>query len=281
MIQRHFHRTVMHWLLVAMFVTASCSSGDPGKKNSGTGSEEPGVRVVREYYPDGRLKSETEAIGKLRHGISKEYRKDGTLEALISYENNRKHGPAKNFYADGKTVKTEITYMNGYKHGVAKWYYPGGHVYRETPYVNGSISGLRKVYYEDGSLQAEIPYRDGQPGMGLKEYRLDGTLKAFDARIRFGEEDRIGLDNSFRLTMYLSDGTRSVEFFKGQLSEGGFWNDGLSSIPASNGVGVMEFHIPKGSFKMETINVVARVKTNLGHYHILQREYHLALENKF
>ena len=36
-----------------------------------------------------------------------------------------------------------------------------------------------------------------------------------------------------------------------------------------------------GTFKMETLNIVARDKTRLGHYHILQREYHLAVENKF
>ena len=32
---------------------------------------------------------------------------------------------------------------------------------------------------------------------------------------------------------------------------------------------------------METLNIVARDKTRLNHYHILQKEYHLAVENKF
>ena len=271
------------WIFAFLAGLASCSGDKPdkGSRSSETGSPDPGTRIIKEYYQNGRLKSETEAVGKLRQGESKEYRKDGTLENLITYENNRKNGPAKNYYADGKTVKTEIIYWNGYKHGEAKWYYPDGEIYRITPYLNGKINGNRLVYYENGKLQAEIPYFDGQPGVGLKEYNPNGSPKDHDAGIVFREQDRIHMDNTFRLYISLSDENNHVSFFSGQLTDDKFWNERLSPIATENGVGTLEYHVSRGSFKMETINVVARIKTSLNNYHFIQREYHLALENKY
>jgi hypothetical protein len=55
----------------------------------------------------------------------------------------------------------------------------------------------------------------------------------------------------------------------------------MSPITTENGVAQLPFHISKGSFKMETLNIVARDKSSLNHIHILQKEYHLAVENKF
>ncbi len=264
-------------ILIPILLLMSCSPGKPEQK---TEKKDPNIRVVEEHYSNGELKSSTEALGQLRHGESKEFRSDGTLENLITYENNRKHGPARNYYPDGKTIKTEIMFVNGYKHGVAHWFYPNGKIYRITPYLNGKIFGIREVYYEDGKLQAEIPYLDSQVGMGLKEYNTNGTLREFKSKIVFRETDRISLDNSFKLSISLSDGYKDVEFFSGKLSDGQYWNDQLSPINTKNGIGLMEFHVSKGTFKMETINIIARAKTKLNNYHIIQREYHLALENK-
>jgi len=271
-------RKVYLGIFTLILFLSSCSRGEKEEESQ---SSTPGTRIVEEFYPDGKLKSRTEAIGKLRQGVSKEYRKDGKLENLINYENNRKHGPASTYYPDGKTVKIKMNYENGFKNGESKWYYQNGNIYRETFYVNGKIQGIRNTYYDDGTLQSEIPYQDSKRGMGLQEYNAYGNPKAFNAKIVFNEKDRISLDSKFILTLSLSDGTSKVEFFEGKLSNGKYWNDQLSPIPANDGTGEMVFHVSKGTFKMETINIVARVKTSLNNYHILQREYHLALENKF
>lgn len=269
---------IILWTFGTLVLIGSCSPGKPEEKAKST---DPGIRVVKEFYPDGGLRSETEAMGKMRHGESKEYRKDGTLETLITYENNRKHGRALSYYSDGETIKIEMNYVSGYKHGVAKWYYKSGKIYRNTPFIKGKIHGTRITYYENGCVQAKIPYQNGHPGMGLKELYPNGNPREFNAGIIFKEKDRINLDNTFRLSVSLSDGSRNVEFYSGKLSDGKYWNEQLSPIPTENGIGVLDFYVSKGSFKMETINVVARVTTSLKNYHIIQREYHLALENKF
>jgi antitoxin component YwqK of YwqJK toxin-antitoxin module len=268
------------WIIVSLALLAACTSGNKDTGNKGTGSDADGTRIVKEYHPDGSLKSETEAVGKLRQGISREYRKDGTLENLITYENNQKNGPARNYYSDGKTIKTEINYRNGYKQGEAKWYYPDGSIYRKTPYLKGKIHGNRLVYYDNGNLQAEIPYFEGQPGVGLKEYNQNGSLKKHDAHIVFQEQDKVQIDNTYKVFISLSDGDRKVSFYSGELTDGRFWNDMLSPIPTENGVGTLEYHVSLGTFKMETINVVARIITGLNNFYFLQHEYHLAVENK-
>ncbi len=273
---RHLKRLLFSIMCGALM--AACTIKE---KEAETPETAPGIHVVKEYYPDGKIKSETEAKGKLRHGESKDYRKDGTLENLITYENNRKHGRAVNYYADGVTVKTEMTYVNGYKQGEATWYYPSGKVYRKTPYLDGQISGVRTSFYESGVLQSETPYLNGKPGIGLKEYNQEGKPKSYDARIRIREIDKVSLDNTFTVVISLSNGSRSVKFYQGKLTKGTYWNEHLEPIPAEKGVAKLQFHISKGTFKMETLNIVARDKTRLNHYHILQKEYHLAVENRF
>lgn len=278
---KHDHMKFSKYLILNVVVFALAIACTVREKEAEAPELPPGIRVIKEFYPDGRLKSEIQAKGKLRHGTSKVYRQDGSLESVITYENNRKHGRAANYYPDGETVKTEMYYGNGVKQGDALWYYPDGGVYRKTPYENGKINGIRTTYYETGVLQSETPYLNGNPGMGLKEYTQDGKPKSYDARILIREIDRISLDNTFTLVISLSDQSRSVEFYQGKLTNGAYWNDQLKPIPTENGTGKLRFFLSKGTFKMETLNIVARDKTRLNHYHILQREYHLAVENKF
>jgi hypothetical protein len=261
---------------VCCFLYVGCNQQSTSDQAENTGSE---VRVVQEYHPNGRLKTSTEAVGNLRHGISREYRSDGTLENEIHFIQNRKHGPAKNYYADGTTVKLEVNYENGYKQGETKWYFPSGKIYRITSYENNMIEGIRRIYWENGNIQAELPYHADQPGMGLREYTQEGKLKDYAGVIQVREEDRISLDNSYTLVLSISDGTRNVEFFTGSLTDGIYWNEQLSPVTTENGTGRMVLDVPRGTFKMETINLVARIETSPGQIRILRKEYHLAVEN--
>ena len=106
-------------------------------------------------------------------------------------------------------------------------------------------------------------------------------MKSYDVRILIKEIDRISMDKTFTLVISLSDGSRSVKFYQGKLTDGAYWNDQLAPIPTESGVGRLQFYISKGTFKMETLNIVARDKSSLDHDHILQKPYNLAVENKF
>jgi hypothetical protein len=239
----------------------------------------PDIRIVKEYYPDGSLKSETEAKGTLRHGITKVYSESGKLVSEISYVNNLRHGKTVTYYDEGN-VSSEINYMNGLKEGDAIKYYPSGQIYRITPYSRNSVNGTVKTYWEDGILKAEALFKNGQPGIGLKEYTHTGVLKKMDAAIIVREIDEIAMLSRLTLRITLSSGSKNVEFFRGRLTDNIYWNDQVEIIVTKDGQGNLVYYVSRGSVVVETVNIIARIKTSLDNYYIIQKEYNLAAENK-
>ena len=268
----------MKYLAISLLlvILAGCK---PPKEQPAVPAKDLDIRIVKEYYPDGSLKSEIEAKGKLRHGITKVYSESGKLVSEISYANNLRHGKTVTYYDDGR-ISSEIIYLNGFKEGDAVKYYPSGQVYRITPYSRNSVNGIVKTYWEDGTIQSESPFKDGQPGTGLKEYTRTGTLKQMNASINIREVNEISMMNRITLRISLSDGSDEAEFFRGKLTDNIYWNIQLESIVTRNGKGTLVYYVPQGSFIMETVNIVARIRTSNDNYYILQKEYDLAAENK-
>ena len=58
--------------------------------------------VLREFYPEGALKSESEVKEGKRHGRYREYYKDGTLKLRGKYANNKPKGTWKYYTDEGK-----------------------------------------------------------------------------------------------------------------------------------------------------------------------------------
>jgi len=261
---------------ILILILIQCKT-TPEKESAGEGSD---IRIAREYYEDGTLKAEIEARGNLRHGITKKYSESGILVSTINYENNLRNGKSTVFYEDG-SISTVFNYEDGFRHGDSEKYYKNGGIYRITPYSRGTLSGIQRTFWEDGTLQSEMPYKEGEVGSGLKEYTSSGEMKKMDATILVKEINEIALGNRLTLQLSLSDGSRNVKFFKGSLTDGKYWNAQLAPVETVDGQGRIEFYLPRGSFVMETIQIVARKKTRLDNNYILYREYHLAAEHKF
>ena len=58
--------------------------------------------VLREFYPEGALKSESEVKEGKRHGRYREYYEDGTLKLRGKYANNKPKGTWKYYTDEGK-----------------------------------------------------------------------------------------------------------------------------------------------------------------------------------
>ena len=58
--------------------------------------------VLREFYPEGALKSESEVKEGKRHGRHREYYEDGTLKLRGKYANNKPKGTWKYYTDEGK-----------------------------------------------------------------------------------------------------------------------------------------------------------------------------------
>ena len=270
----------MRYLITLAILVSTIQCQSDKTQQEAEAPDKSGIRIVKEYYDDGSLKSEIEARENLRHGTTKTYSQNGKLIATIMYANNQRHGKMTNYYEDG-SISSEINYNNGMKSGDAIKYFPSGEIYRITPYLYNEISGIRKTFWEDGIIQSELPFSAGQEGAGLKEYTHTGQLKKMDAKIVIKEIDEIAMANKLTLRISLSDGTKDVEFYRGVLTDNKYWHDNMERLETKNGKAEIEFYLPRGSFVMETVEIVARRKTSLKNHYILKTSYPLAAENKF
>jgi hypothetical protein len=226
-----------------------CCSCLQDKKNPDQGE------IIQKYYPDGKLHKEIPLRQGKNHGVAKEYYKNGQLFQAIHY-------------------------VNGTRHGIARQYYDNGKLSRETPYDSGQITGIRKKYRRDGMLQAEIPYVADQECIGLKEYTLKGTLKNDYPTIVVTPVNRLK-ENKYSLQLSMSDDSKNVKFFIGELAEGKYLSPFMvKEVPTnSQGMPTAEFTIPAGHFVKEKLNIIARMKTRLGNVYITQRQYYVDVEN--
>lgn len=225
--------------------------------------------------------NETTKTSGTRNGVITRKYPDGSLRAKIPVLNGKQHGLAVEYYKNGNK-SLEITYVNGIKHGLSRRYYESGTLFKETPYDSGIINGVEKTYRENGKLSAEIPYRNGNPCMGLKEYLTDGTPRKKYPDIIVKPVDNILKEGKYTLLIYMSDNSRTVEYYRGDLLEGNCLSNFMGNIfeGKQKGVAELNFNLPPGTFIMEEINIVAKVKTRLGNYYITQKKHHLAIENR-
>ena len=63
--------------------------------------------VLREFYPEGALKSEAEVKGGKRHGRYREYHENGKLKLRGKYSNNQPKGTWKYYTEEGEFERKE------------------------------------------------------------------------------------------------------------------------------------------------------------------------------
>ena len=102
----------------------------------------------KEYYPSGKLKSETRFKDGELNGVSKGYYESGKLSFEMPFKNGKLNGVQKEYYESGQ-LESERTYKDGKRNGVLKKYYKSGELMKKVTYKDGKgISGY--LYDEDG-----------------------------------------------------------------------------------------------------------------------------------
>lgn len=216
---------------------------------------------------------------KQLEGLVKHHRSDGSLASEIQYKNKKKNGLAKGYYKNGK-LKSEIEYAEDVQHGIAKMYYQNGNIYRETPYDMGKKDGVQKVYRENGKLLAEIPYKQDQLGVGTVEYTPEGKPKKQLPEIKVVQIDQTLKSNQYIVRISLTEGYKNVDYYIGELTEGKYKNADLMRMVPEGGVVELKYHLPPGTFLMESVNVVAETTTQMRSPYLLQQKINIAAENK-
>lgn len=130
--------------------------------------------ICKEYYADGRLKSEGEYVKDLEEGLHKWYFKSGDLDQTIVYKGGMANGKIKHYY-DGGKMKMDADYKDANPYGKVILFYENGKKKKETNYVAGKEEGKDFLWSKKGLLLEERTYRNGEE-VSYKNYR-SGAIK--------------------------------------------------------------------------------------------------------
>lgn len=92
--------------------------------------------IVKDFYPDGQLKTEWRCQNGHLNGVSKLYFENGTVEK-------------------------ESSYADDVRQGVTNSYYESGELKSICNFKDGELDGDHKIFYENGTLKELTFYRDG------------------------------------------------------------------------------------------------------------------------
>ena len=226
----------------------------------------------------GCSKESQKSEGELQ-GLHKYYFPDGSLYLEINYKDSLPHGLSKRYYKTGQLLE-EAEYRNGIQHGVTKMYHENGKLSSIIPYDSGRIHGIKKKYRKDGTPAYEAPYYYDQPCVGLTELFLSGRPVDNYPKIVITPKDDLLRSNMFTVEISLSNKSKSVEFYRGELTDGKYIGPSAQEIYMKDGIGKLFYVLPPGAFQMETLRIIAKVKTDLNNYYITKTTYNLAIENR-
>ncbi len=115
----------------------------------------------KEYYLNGKFKSDAFFIDGLLQGKSIGYYENGNLEYEENYKDGKLDGLIKDYYENGQ-LKSELNYKNGQLDGLARAYHENGQLHIEENYKDGKLEGESTNYDENGNLTSKAIYKDDE-----------------------------------------------------------------------------------------------------------------------
>ncbi|KAK3604954.1 hypothetical protein CHS0354_000618 [Potamilus streckersoni] len=106
-----------------------------------------------------------------KNGVIKEFFPDGTLRSETTYKNGIPYGTSLVFFKNGK-LKKSVEFIDGKQSGMTITYYETGQVKSEEMYKANKMEGHSRFYNEDGTLQWEATYINDVKQMNtFRDYR--------------------------------------------------------------------------------------------------------------
>ena len=114
--------------IALVYSSAYADSNNPICKDTPNGT-------VKDYYPNGKLKTEWNCKEGHLNGLTKLYYENGNLEKETSYVNDVRQGVTTGYYESGE-LKSVCNYKDGELDGVHKILYPAGLIKELRRYHN-------------------------------------------------------------------------------------------------------------------------------------------------
>lgn len=115
----------------------------------------------KNFFPNGKLKSEIAYVNSRPNGTYKTYFENGQVEEEGNWENTRNTGGFKRYHENGQTAQQFVFNETGKRDGKQVYFYENGQVMIEADIAAGKEKFV-KEYYEDGSIKAEKSFIDGE-----------------------------------------------------------------------------------------------------------------------
>lgn len=190
----------------------------------------------KNFFPNGKLKSEIAYVNSRPNGAYKTYFENGQVEEEGSWENNRNTGGFKRYHENGQTAQEFIFNEAGKRDGKQVYYYENGQVMIDAD-VEAGKEKFVKEFYEDGSLKAEKSFIDGELDVAnTKVYESKNPANNTDKElanspvkvVKVDQNDEVnsgGFNGNGQSTMYNKDKQLSkVGFFENfRLIDGLFY----------------------------------------------------------
>jgi antitoxin component YwqK of YwqJK toxin-antitoxin module len=136
------------------------------------------LETKKEYFDNGKVKSEANFVDGKQHGMFRNYDEDGNVLSGGVFNNGVKLGEG-------------IPDKAGVKQGFWKEYYTTGELRSEGKYIDGERVDVWKFYHKNGKIEQTGKYKKGQLPIGTwKWYYESGNLlrtEEFSNGIEYGE----------------------------------------------------------------------------------------------
>ena len=228
----------------------------------------------KEYYLNGKFKSDAFFIDGLLQGKSIGYYENGNLEYEENYKDGKLDGLVKNYYENGQ-LKAELNYKNGQLDGLARAYHENGQLHIEENYKDGKLEGESTNYDEKGNITSKRIYKDDgfevlvgdgsdTADNALTDENIENKVKNYTTIFAFGTVI-IGLIiftifkmfKSFPKTSHLTDEQRSRIFKILMKHDEG--NKELFSSYTLNGVGSSYYRVASMMVDNEKMYIYAKM----------------------
>jgi hypothetical protein len=205
-------------------------------------------------------------------GITKYYSNELLIKE-VTFENGVMQGEMRTYYQGGQLNQT-LWYENGLREDSVKKYYLEGQVFRSTPFKHDTIDGTQIQYYRNGRIKAKLHFIKGLRTPLLEEYTRDGKLVRGYPEIVFTINNNYSTTGKVRINLELTEKTRDVIFYRGELTNGVFDTAKCKILPSVNGKTFVDLK-KSGTPQMEYIGIIGAILTDFGNRYLSYKKIDL------
>ena len=116
--------------------------------------------VKKEYWDNGKLKSESHYKDGNLDGRKTEWYEDGEVKSVGYYDNDKLE--AKREFWDNSELKSEYSFKDEKLDGVKREFWDNGELKSLSNYKDGNLNGEKTEWHEDGKVKSVNYYYNGK-----------------------------------------------------------------------------------------------------------------------